>query len=585
MALLPPSKAIDTRPAAIAAGLLCSLPFLLPWHYRPIPSFAQEWLALALGLLLSGVLLATRRTTHLLLPPVLIAPAALAAVVLLQLALGHVGHPVNALVAAGYLLWSVLLAIAGRSVAAAGADALYATLAWATLAGAGVNAVLGLIQYAAPGAELGGLLFPARALELYGVYGNLAQANHFSTHLALGLASLAWLHQAARLPRGASAAVAVILLGAMALSGSRSSLLYLGWIATFWLIAARPSGTGLPWRRLLVGAALLGCLVAALWLAAKAALLGPQLGRLVLFAEGAGPRGYLWRHALDMASAHSLLGVGIDRFAFTLVGQLQPGEKVWDIDQYAHNLGLQVLATTGLAGLAALTVPLILFARRVRQAARMAHSLWWPVAVFGVLFIHSMLEQPMYYAYFLGFAAFVAGAADPAAWRLRLVAPLRIGLAAVGLAALAVLAQGGADFLALSRAFYSEAGADPRSAAQRQLLATLHQRLLFAPLAELIDPALFVPANASVRDKLRMNARVMQFAPIAEVEFRHAALLAEDGQLAAAKVQFTRAARAYPAATEHYARRLVMMSTTHSVVGPLAVFALQLAAAQKPVSS
>src|SRR2546423_14839220 len=33
----------------LLAGSLCLLPFLLPYHQQPIPSFFPEWLAAALG--------------------------------------------------------------------------------------------------------------------------------------------------------------------------------------------------------------------------------------------------------------------------------------------------------------------------------------------------------------------------------------------------------------------------------------------------------------------------------------------------------------------------------------------------------
>ena len=571
----------DTSAVALTAALLLSLPFLLPWHVRPIPSFAQEWLAFVLGLLALAAALTARRTTELLLPPVLLAPVALAAVLLQQLLLGHVGHHVNALLAIGFLLWSALLAVCARSAAANGTGALYPTLAWGALAGATLNALFGLAQYSGLSAHVPGLVFAAPALDQYGVYGNLAQANHFSTHLALGLAALAWLRAAGRIAAVPAAAAALLLLAAMALSGSRSIVLHLLWIGALWLVAPRAPGTGLPRRRLLLLGAALAVFVAGLWLDAQSSLLGPQLARLVLFSEGAGPRAYLWRHALEMAAAQPLLGVGLDRFAYSLVGQLQPGERVWEIDQYAHNLGLQLLATTGLAGFAALAVPLALFIRRLARVG-LTRATLWPWSVLGVLFIHSMLEQPLYYAYFLGYAAFVAGAADPAAWRLRLGLPLRAAGLVVVLAGLAVLGQSASDYRALAYTFYSEAGDAGEEPGRGTLLAALHARSMFAPLAELIAPESIVGHAAPVAAKLAFNARLMQFAPIAEVEFRHAALLAEAGQLAAAKTQFTRAARAYPKQAAHYARRLVLQSAAAPVLGPLAVFALNAGAHLEP---
>ena len=559
---LAPAREFDSRPAALAAGLLLSLPFLLPWHQLPVPSFYSEWLAFALGLVALVAVCLCR--VPLRIPAIALAPAALATVVLLQLALGQVGHPANALLALGFLLWSALLAIA-----AASARASRATLAWCLLAGSLANACFGLIQYAGLAAALSAVLFPAPSMALYGIVGNLAQANHFAAHLALGLAALAWLRANGRLGSRPAAALALLLLTALALSGSRTILLYLGWLGALWLLAR-----GRPVRLVWLAVLMLGAL-AALWLAARYALLGPQLARLLLFDEGAGPRAYLWGHALEMARAHPLLGVGIDRFAEALVGQLRDAEKVWDIDQYAHNLGLQLLAVTGLAGLTAVALPAVLFARRLARDGINAASLW-PWGVLGVLFIHSMLEQPLYYAYFLGVAAWVAGAADGQVWSIAWQRPARAALLALAGAGLVTLALTAVDFRALHASFYAQDGAaqDTGDAPQRALLLALQRRSVFAPYAELLAPELF--SSPSAPAQLAFNARLLRFAPTAEVEFRHALLLAVAGQPVAACVQWTRAARAYPDKAAEYTERLVGSAAMGVEVGRLAVFALNL---------
>lgn len=547
-----------------------SLPFLLPWHPLPIPSFYAEWSAMALGLLALGALAFTARGPEhsFRIPFVALAPAALAALLLLQLGLGIAGHPVNVAVAALFLAWSCLLAIAGSSAAQSGGRAHMATLAWFLLAGGLAGAVFGLSQYAGLHAGLGGLVIAPRPLDLYGVFGNLAQQNHFATHLALAMAALAVLRADGRIGAAPALAAAVVLAGAMALSGSRSVLLYLAWIGMVWLLATRAQRG----RRLLLAAGVL-LIGTALLFAARMSLLGPQLARLVLFSEGAGPRLFYWQHALAMAADHPLLGVGIDRFATALIGQLQPGEKVFAIDQYAHNEALQLLATTGIAGFAAVAVPLALFARRLLRAGRDAHTLL-PWGVLGVLFIHSMLEQPLHFAYFLGVAAYIAGAADPGAWQVRRLGA-GVGIAAcAGLAALMLTAF---DFRTLSDSFYGADSADMRAARHRELITTLHRRSVFAPYAELIAPEVFVPAGAGVQESLAFNQRVRQFAPIADVEYRHAALLAQAGQLEAAKAQFALAARAYPEEAAAYAQRLVLMAPGDPVTGKLAVFALEVA--------
>src|SRR2546428_6531504 len=47
----------------LLAGGLCLLPFLLPYHPQPMPSFFPEWLAAALGVAAALTLLAERGVT------------------------------------------------------------------------------------------------------------------------------------------------------------------------------------------------------------------------------------------------------------------------------------------------------------------------------------------------------------------------------------------------------------------------------------------------------------------------------------------------------------------------------------------
>ena len=115
---------------------------------------------------------------------------------------------------------------------------------------------------------------------------------------------------------------------------------------------------------------------------------------------------------------------------------------------------------------------------------------------------------------------------------------------------------------------------DVTDARHQALLVSLHADSLFAPMVELIAPQLFVAADAPVGERLAFNQRVMRFAPIAEVEYRHAALLAEAGRVAEAKSQFGRAARAYPGVIDTYLDRFTQLAAMQPVTfGEVAAYA------------
>lgn len=553
MAQAAPSKAGFNRLAAHAAGLMSCLPFLVPLHQPPLASFAPEFLALLLGVPVLLACALRRPATPLPIPAIAAAPVLLAALVALQYALGMFAYGASALLPAVFLLWAALLACAGRDAAAAEPARLCDVLAGWLLAGALANAAAGLLQHGGAWQALGGLLAPPPADSREGVYGNLAQQNHFASHLALGLAALAWLWQSQRL-RGqralAGAAAALLLLLALALSGSRSGWLYLALLAAalLWHAPAAARRRLLP----LLAAALL--LLAVLAAAAWHGLLGPQLQRLTRLADPLGPRVFIWSHAWHMALAHPWLGAGWDNFAATLADQLRPGERVWGIDQYAHNLPLQLLAAGGLPALLALLLPLALHLRRSSGAPMLCWS------VLGILAVHSMLEQPLYYAYFLGPAAFLAGAmAQPGC---SLAPPARALMAGLAVLLLFGLVRAGRNYAEIREQVY-EAALPPTPA----LVQRLHQGSVFAPLLELALPQHFVAADAPVAQRLAFNDKVRHFAPIAEVEFRHAVLLAEAGQEAAAVRQLQRAARAYPAEAPAYLQRVAALGAQPQFAG------------------
>lgn len=531
-------------PAAIAAGMMFSLPFLLPFHRLPFPSFESEWLAVVLGLLCVLALLVGMRRDSWTLPKVALAPVSLLAVVALQAIAGVPAYASNALVLGAYLAWAALLAIAGhRLTHALGAARLQRLLAWALLGGGVLSALIGVAQCAG----LSSVLILPLSDPGAGVYANLAQQNHFATYVALALASAVYLLRQKCLSLWLGVPAAVLLVAALALSGSRSSVLYIACIAAAWLgCRGKGAARGLLWL-FLAGAA---C-VALLAFAARGGVLGPRFARLGSYEGAFGPRFFLWQQAWHIFLQHPLLGAGIDRFAFEMVNQLGDGQRIYGIDQYAHNLGFQLLAVTGVAGFAALFVPLALFVRRLLRD-RTSPGDQWLWAVLGILFVHSMLEQPLYYAYFLGIAALVAGSAETRAiaWR----PPLFAGVPCLVLALLA-MGIAGSDYHTFSSNFYGPDVGDPYDARHQALALELHRDPLLRPITELVSPASFVAADAPVSDRLTLNTRLLGYAPIADVAFRQASLLAEAGRQGDAMRQFDRAARAYPEETAQYALR------------------------------
>src|SRR5262249_45472124 len=116
-----------------------------------------------------------------------------------------------------------------------------------------------------------------------------------------------------------------------------------------------------------------------------------------------------------------LFGVGFRQFGWHHfeLNSLAPEPRVLGFTDHAHNLPLQVMAEFGLVGLALLGAFAALWVVGLaRQPRTAAHWGLWAVAM--VLAVHSMLEYPLWYTFFLGVAALVLGLGEQREIALRL---------------------------------------------------------------------------------------------------------------------------------------------------------------------
>lgn len=541
-------------------GMMVSLPFLQPLHSMPIPSFFSEWLAVALGLLASLLclpVLFSGRKQVLHIPFIVNLPLALLTVVVMQVLLGKFIYLSSAAMVAALLLWVCCVMLACNLVVQqSSAQVLLQYLAKCLMVGALVSAIVGVLQSWGIAPYLPGLVIEPQPGS--GVYGNLAQQNHFATYLACGLAASLYLFRQGQLRWPSMAIIGAVLLLALFLSGSRSVILYLlvcvVWFGkgSFhrWQISVH------HWRRFAWLALIV--FVVALVFMLNSDSGRSQIQRYGYWSETIGARVFLWKHALLMWMQAPLVGVGWDSFAYQLVEQIGQAEQVnrWGVDQYAHNLILQIAAVAGLAGVLALLLPLAWLLRRLWRAGVSEHQ-QLALVVLTILGIHSLLEQPLYYSYFLGLAACMLVCVELHHWEVRIGWKAWI-VSAVLVGGMGLSAQALFDYRALEGHFLED-GTTSSGLTEKQIFA-FHERSFFPAIVETLYPQLFVPHTASAQAKLALNTRLMHHAPLADTEFRQAALLAEAGEFEAAVQRLKTAAYAYPAQLEMYAQRFALLA-------------------------
>jgi len=171
------------------------------------------------------------------------------------------------------------------------------------------------------------------------------------------------------------------------------------------------------------------------------------------------------------------------------------------------------------------------------------------LALLAVLGVHSMMENPMWYSYFLGVAAVLLGLGAQRTVQPRLsgVARLAVGmLMLVGWFNLISVLPHYGEF---ERLVFTPAKRDvtqPNEGPFVQAIARAHREPLLTPYVELAVAYGVTVSEDKLREKLELTDRAMHFAPTSVVVYRHALLLALAGESSAAMRQLEWAMRAYP---------------------------------------
>lgn len=561
----PLKKYSPLHASLIFLALAWVLPFL-QWHHKlPIPSFFSEWLAFGIGLLAALPLLSRRYWEPMRIPRSMLFLLGFIGILMVQVVLERVAYPQQAFVAAMYILWGALMLWLGNQLGRElGLARMAGVLAWALLVGAVLSAALGLIQHFGWSTPLNSVINKKMG---GAVMANLGQPNHLSNYLALGLASLLYLcGGGGKLNRWAALLLGLLLLFVLALTGSRSSWLYLGAFAILiWAWGRRSSAFGPTLLKAALGMLLAFAVMQ--WLAHLPLMQGAtgtltSAERMFELASGVDIRLGLWREAVQIGLAHPFVGVGFGQFAwqhFMLSSEsalaqapaaLLPSPLAGAMYNHSHNLLTQVGAEFGSAGLLLLLAGAgYWLAGCVRQPATLAG--WWVAAVLAVLTIHSLLEYPLWYAPFLGIAAILIGAADTHTLRLQLSGLMRaaFGLMLVlGWISLVRIADSYGQLEGLFRARQ----APPSVQEIERVLQHVRHESMLTPYSDFAYAAGIAPNRAQSEDQQLLNSAVMRFAPTQEVVYRQALLLALQGETAAAQVMLKRALALYPGAAENF---------------------------------
>jgi O-antigen ligase len=312
--------------------------------------------------------------------------------------------------AAGLIGAALLTAAIAVAVQRAGLGVeAFAALCFALLAAGLASAVIGLVQVYFPELTDGNWI----AVSSLGdrAVGNLRQPNHLCSLLLWAMIAAVWLAQTRRLPRALTPAVLLLLLAGVVLSASRTGMIGAALLALWGLADRRlDRSTRVQLWLAPVAYALLYALIT-FWAHQHNEVFGgeAQLHKSDISSSRFG----IWANTLSLIAAHPWAGVGFGEFNFAWSLNVFPGRPVAFFD-HTHNLPLHLAVELGLP-LAALVIALLLWAlyrawslalsgEADDQAMRRA-----ALVMVLMISLHSLLEYPLWYAYFLLPAVFAFG--------------------------------------------------------------------------------------------------------------------------------------------------------------------------------
>lgn len=461
-----------------------SVPFLVAPHSYPIASFYSEFAAAVCWLVVAVAVLCSTWRSNCALPTSALAPLALVGVLMVQLIVATPLNPFFSFAAFVFLL------------AAAAVCGL----------GARCRSVPGTLEGIAIGVIIGGLLTVAiELLQLFRVpelppslfsispsgvgrrmWGNLNQPNHVASYLAFALAACFFLAEKSRRRRIPILCVGVALLLGMALTVSRITWLHIALVGALVGLAWSAEECGSRrWIKACAPAVTLALAYQACnWLVAYVNVLWDlglpsSLGERI--EQGAGLRPLLWRHAWHMFLSHPWLGGGWGDYAWNQYVQTDVLGHV-EMAMNAHNIVLDLLAKVGIAGLLAVALPclgLLLAARKRRVTSELAFL----YAILLLIAVHSMVEYPLHYLFFLLPFAFVLGYVDERSLRFPSPSMAWVLTGVVAVSGAVLTGRMWIDYQSVERLYYSpEGGAVELQRYQRsgQLLLVPYANLAIA---------------------------------------------------------------------------------------------------------
>jgi len=255
-----------------------------------------------------------------------------------------------------------------------------------------------------------------------------------------------------------------------------------------------------------------------------------------------------WHKAWTIFLESPWLGVGIGQYGwYSFLYQAQPvfsDVLSTQLFSHPHNLFLETLAELGVVGLLILLTLLAVWFLQFRKSW-LEPANWIVGTWLIVLLIHSNLEYPLSYSYFLGPAAFLLGLGDFRTIKIKFSPRLGQATAIVALFfAWAILFAAFRGYTIIENTNELTIGAGPTVAAN--VMSGISRNPLLAPWAEQSIATHGEPQEDMIQEQAAFTSRVMHFRPSTPNVYRNITYLTLAGRSNEAHDLLRHAAVVYP---------------------------------------
>jgi hypothetical protein len=550
-------------------ALMCLVPFLSPHHYPPIATFYNEWLAALFGLA-AAIFLLRKPSAEFVFPTIALIPIGLIGLLAIQIASGKALYWQNHYLIMLYLGLAALMMILGANLKQRVAlTQIVPALAWAVIAG-GTISMLIIILAKMGMAEKEPWSFFIRDYSA----SHVGQINHLANYLALGLASIMYLFLSSHLKRPTAALLALVFVLGLAYTGQRMAVLYIFVLAIMgWGLAiccsdpmVKSRGKQLLWLiPMFIVAELTMPLMSFLEVSST------PMDRVAANMDRESVRLTYIQQAWQLFLQFPVLGAGWGEFGWHNFNVTDQYPNQTGLTRNAHNIVFQLMAELGILGAALLLAGSVWWLIRQRQG-EFTPERWWVLALLSVLGIHSLLEYPLWYAYFLLIAALVLGFGEQSLFkkRLQLTPVMFASVLIFGAWTMGNLLQHYSKLESTMIAFQSK---QVRESEINGILDELNTMRQSSPLTPFVDNIIIriLPNHPQLlADKLVINEKVVHFWPGKSETFTHASLLVMNHEKEAGIEMMQLALKQFP----HYPKRYLPVLTAEMIKGRTALVPL-----------